>query len=142
MTKAAEKRKMKARELALDLINNSNRSEEKHLQALIAPIDPALTVHIFNTSNPFEWEVAVGYNGENVYQPGERFKFGINSHTLLPFITENKYPTIFGFDTSPDEALEWLRQAVARRVWNYFKDRPDRVLRAVDPIKWWKQYGA
>ena len=134
------RKEMVVRESAINLITNSNRLEEKELQSLLAPIDTRLTVIIFGTANPFEWEVAVGYNGKNNYQLGERFRFGINRLSLRPFVTQEEF--CIGFEESEDIAIEWLRQTVALRLWNHFKDRPDRVLKAVDPLEWWRQYGA
>ena len=138
--KKAMKREMAARESAVNIITSSNRLEEKELQALLAPIDTRLTVIIFGSANPFEWEASVGYNGKNNYQLGERFKFGINPRSLRPFVTHEEH--CIGYDESEENAHEWLRYTVALRIWNHFKDRPGRVLKAVDPLEWWRQYGA
>jgi len=139
MTKA-EKKTRAARIAAIELIASTNRLEEKELQAMLAPLDSRLTVLIFGTNNPFEWEVSVGYNGKNNYQLGERFRIGLNPLNLRPFVTREEYNV--DFEEAEQNALDWLRYTTAVRIMNHFQDRPDRILKAVDPLEWYKKHGA
>jgi hypothetical protein len=117
---------------AYDHITAGNREQERELTALLAPIDPRLNVLIFNKGD-FAFTVAVGYNGAVNYQPGTRFSFGIDRRSLRPFAGDEEL--CVDFEENPGWAMEWMRQEVARALWNYFRHRPDRVLSAVDPLK-------
>lgn len=121
-----------ARISAIDAIDAGNLEEASKLSFLLAPIDRRLTVQIFNKGF-FDYEVAVGRDGRVTYQPGARFSFGINRWNLRPFVGNNEI--CCDFEENPEIALEWLRQEVARTLWNYFHNRPDRVLEAVAPLE-------
>jgi len=124
---------------AVELVNDGNRQEERNLSALLAPIDRRLNVLIFNEGF-YEWEAAVGYNGQNNYTPGKRFRFGIDPRSLRPFVdyvlpaSVEREEFCIDFAENAEVALHWLRLEVARRMWNYFHDYEDRVLEAVDPM--------
>jgi hypothetical protein len=115
----------------LHRIDAGNREEEEKLTAMLVPIDPRLTVDIFNRGD-FEYEVAVGRDGRNTHTQGERFRFGVNRLNLCPFVGNEEF--CFGFEDAPDDALDFLRIETAKTVWNHFNGHPERVFSVVDPI--------
>jgi hypothetical protein len=115
----------------LERIDSGNREEEKELTAMLVPIDPRLTVAIFNRGS-FEYEVAVGRDGRNTHTPGERFRFGVNRLNLRPFVGDQEF--CFDFEDASDDALDFLRQETAKAVWNHFNGHPERVFSVVDPL--------
>jgi hypothetical protein len=121
---------MKAVEI-IDMINDGNRQEERELTFLLAPIDRRLTVDIFN-KGWFDYEAAVGRNSKNNYQPGARFRFGVNPNNLRPYVMNQEF--CIDFEENSEFALEWLRQEVAKALWNYFHHHKDRVQAVVNPL--------
>jgi hypothetical protein len=115
----------------IDRINEGNRQEERDLTRLLAPIDRRLTVDIFN-KGWFDYEVAVGRNSQNNYQPGARFRFGVNPKNLRPYVMTEEL--CIDFEENPDFAMEWMRQEVARTLWKCFRHHEDRVQAVVNPL--------
>jgi hypothetical protein len=80
-----------------------NRDQERELTFLLVPIDRRLTVNIFN-KGWFDYEVAVGRNSLNNYQPGARFRFGVNPKNLRPYVQNEEF--CIDFEENTEIALE------------------------------------